>query len=285
MQELKDRVAVVTGGGSGIGAALARALAAQAMDVVVADVEMAGAEQVAGEVRAAGRRGLAVQVDVSQRESVEALAERCYRELGGCHLLCNNAGVFVVGTIQSRTAQDWEWVLGVNLMGVVHGLTAFLPRMLAEPGEKHIVNTASIAGLIPTPGVGVYATSKYAVVGLSEHLRLDLARHGIGVSVLCPGGVVTGIMRSDRNRPAALAGAPAVSEEGLQQMSAAASRRDDEMQPPEAIAAAVIDGVRANDAYILTHPHYRRLVERRCAELMRGFDRADARSTSLGGPR
>jgi NAD(P)-dependent dehydrogenase (short-subunit alcohol dehydrogenase family) len=284
MQELKDRVAVVTGGGSGIGAALARALAAQGMDVVVADVEMAGAEQVADEVRAAGRRGLAVQVDVSQRESVEALAERCYRELGGCHLLCNNAGVFVVGPIQNRSAADWEWVLGVNLWGVVHGLTAFLPRMLAEPGEKHIVNTASIAGLIATPGIGIYAASKYAVVGLSEHLRLDLAKHGIGVSVLCPGGVVTQIMRSDRNRPAALAGAPAVSEASLQQMSAAASRRDDEMQPPEAIAAAVIDGVRANDAYILTHAHYRGLVEKRCAELMRGFDRADAR-TQPGGPR
>ena len=168
-----------------------------------------GAEQVADDVRAAGRRALAVQVDVSSADSVEALAERCYRELGGCHLLCNNAGVFVVGAIQSRTAKDWEWVLGVNLWGVVHGLLAFLPRMLAQPGEKHIVNTASTAGLIPTPGVGVYATAKYAVVGLSEHLRMDLAKHAIGVSVLCPGGVLTQILRSERNRPAELGGAAA----------------------------------------------------------------------------
>jgi NAD(P)-dependent dehydrogenase (short-subunit alcohol dehydrogenase family) len=285
MQELKDKVAVVTGGGSGIGAALARALAAEAMDVVVADVEMTGAEQVAEDVRAAGRRGLAVQVDVSRLDSVEALAERCYRELGGCHLLCNNAGVFVVGSIQSRSAKDWEWVLGVNLWGVVHGLTAFLPRMLAQPGEKHIVNTASISGLIPIPSVGVYATTKYAVVGLSEHLRMDLARHAIGVSVLCPGGVLTQILRSERNRPAALGGAPAISAEDLQQMSAGTARREDEMQPPEAIAAAVLDGIRANDAYILTHPHYRTQVEARCAELMRGFDRAEARSSSRAGPR
>jgi NAD(P)-dependent dehydrogenase (short-subunit alcohol dehydrogenase family) len=285
MQELKDRVAVVTGGGSGIGAALARALAAEGMDVVVADIEMAGAEQVADDVRAAGRRGLAVQVDVSRQDSVEALAERCYRELGGCHLLCNNAGVFVVGSIQSRTARDWEWVLGVNLWGVVYGVLAFLPRMLAQPGEKHIVNTASISGLIPIPSVGVYATAKYAVVGLSEHLRMDLARHAIGVSVLCPGGVLTQILRSERNRPAALGGAPAVSAEDLQQMSAGTARREDEMQPPEAIAAAVLDGIRANDPYILTHPHYRRRVEARCAELMRGFDRAHARASSPGRQR
>ncbi len=276
MQELEGRVAVVTGGGSGIGAALARAFAAQGMHVVVADVEVAGAEQVAADVRAAGQRALAVHVDVSQLDSVEALAERSYRELGGCHLLCNNAGVIVLGPIESRTAKDWEWVLGVNLWGVVHGLLAFLPRMLAQPGEKHIVNTASTAGLIPTPGVGVYATAKYAVVGLSEHLRMDLAKHAIGVSVLCPGGVQTQILRSERNRPAELGGS-SVSAEDLQQMSAGAARHADEMQAPEAIAAAVLDGIRADDAYIFTHPHYRSRVEARCAELMRGFDRADAR--------
>jgi NAD(P)-dependent dehydrogenase (short-subunit alcohol dehydrogenase family) len=276
MQELKGRVAVVTGGGSGIGAALARAFAAHGMDVVVADVEIAGAEQVAAEARAAGRRALAVHTDVSKPASVEALAERTYRELGGCHVLCNNAGVFVMGSIESRTAKDWEWVLGVNLWGVVHGLLAFLPRMLAQPGEKHIVNTASTAGLIPTPGVGVYATAKYAVVGLSEHLRMDLAGHAIGVSVLCPGGVQTQILSSERNRPAEL-GAPQAPAEDLRQRAAGGTRHPEEMQPPEAIAAAVLDGIRENDAYILTHAHYRRRVEARCAELMRAFDRADAR--------
>ena len=278
MQELKGKVAVVTGGGSGIGAALARAFAVEGMDVVVADIERAGAERVAAEVRGAGRRAFAAQTDVSQREAVEALAERTYRELGACHVLCNNAGVLVAGSLEGRSLEDWEWVLGVNLWGVVHGLTAFLPRMLAQPGEKHIVNTASISGLIPIPGVGVYATAKYAVVGLSEHLRMDLARHAIGVSVLCPGGVLTQILRSERNRPAALGGPPAISAEDLQQMSAGTARREDEMQTPEAIAAAVLDGIRANDAYILTHPHYRGKVEARCAELMRGFDRAAARS-------
>jgi len=276
MQDLKGRVAVVTGGGSGIGAALARAFALHGMDVVVADIEAAGAEKVAADVRTSGRRALAVRTDVSKLASVEALAERTYRELGGCHVLCNNAGVIVVGSLESRTAKDWEWVLGVNLWGVIHGLLAFLPRMLAQPGEKHILNTASTAGLIPTPGVGVYATAKYAVVGLSEHLRIDLAKHEIGVSVLCPGGVQTQILRSERNRPLEL-GAPQVFPDDLRRMATGEERHPDEMQPPEAIAAAVVEGIRANDAYIFTHAHYRTRVEARCAELMRAFDRADAR--------
>jgi len=282
MQDLEGRVAVVTGGGSGIGAALARAFAFHGMDVVVADIDAAGAEQVAADARAAGRRALAVQVDVSKLASVEALAERSYRELGGCHVLCNNAGVIVVGSLESRTAKDWEWVLGVNLWGVVHGLLAFLPRMLAQPGPKHIVNTASTAGLIPTPGVGVYATAKYAVVGLSEHLRMDLAKHEIGVSVLCPGGVQTQILRSERNRPAEL-GTPRVSPDDLRRMATGEERHPEEMQPPEAIAAAVLEGIQGNDAYIFTHPHYRSRVEARCAELMRGFDRADARQRRTTG--
>ena len=278
MLELAGKVAVVTGGGSGIGAALARAFASQEMDVVVADVDVAGAEKVAADVRAAGRRALAVPTDVSKLASVEALAERTYTELGGCHVLCNNAGVMVIGALESRSIHDWEWVLGVNLWGVIHGIQAFLPRMLAQPGEKHIVNTGSTAGLMPTPGVGIYATAKYAVVGLSEHLRMDLARRAIGVSVLCPGGVQTQILRSERNRPSEL-GAPQVSPDDFRRMASADERPPDEMQTPEAIAAVVIDGIRANDAYILTHAHYRKGVQARCAALMRGFDAADARKS------
>ena len=204
MLELRDKVAVVTGGGSGIGAALARAFAAQGMDVAVADVDVAGAEKVAADVRAAGRRALAVPTDVSEFSSVEALAARTYDELGACHVLCANAGVLVMGAFETRSPADWEWVLGVNLRGVLHCAQAFVPRMIAQPGEKHIVNTGSIAGLASAPGLAVYGTSKFAVVGFSEHLRHDLARHGIGVSVLCPAGVQTKILSSDRNRPAEL---------------------------------------------------------------------------------
>jgi NAD(P)-dependent dehydrogenase (short-subunit alcohol dehydrogenase family) len=276
MRELAGKVAVVTGGGSGIGAALARAFAAVGMDVVVADIEAEAAERVAAEVRATGRRALAVRADVSNSESVEALAARTYDELGACHVLCNNAGVLLMGALETRTPKDWEWVLGVNLWGVIHGVLAFVPRMLAQPGEKQIVNTGSMAGLVAAPGVGVYGTAKFGVVGLSEHLRRDLAGHDIGVSVLCPGGVQTKILHSERNRPPDL-GTSKVSREDVQLMMGAGPIHPDEMQPAEVIAAAVVEGIRANDAFIVTHSHYRAAVEARHAELMRAFDKADAR--------
>ncbi len=276
MRDLAGKVAVVTGGGSGIGAALARALASEGMDLVVADIQADAAERVASELRAIGRRALALEVDVSSGESVEALASRTFAEFGACHVLCNNAGVLVMGGLESRTRKDWEWVLGVNLWGVVNGVLAFVPRMLATPGEKQIVNTGSTSGIMAAPGVGVYGTAKYGVVGLSEHLRHDLARHGIGVSVLCPGGVQTNILRSERNRPADL-GKSKVSREDVELMIGRGPLHPDEMQPPEAIAAAVVEGIRANDAFIVTHAHYRASVEARHVELMRAFDKAEAR--------
>ncbi len=276
MRELAGKVAVVTGGGSGIGAALARAFAGEGMDVVVADIEAEAAERVAADLRATGRRALAVRADVSDFESVEALAARTYDEFGACHVLCNNAGVLLMGAIETRTSKDWKWVLGVNLWGVIHGVQAFVPRMLAQPGEKQIVNTGSTAGLVAAPGVGVYGTAKFGVVGFSEHLRRDLAQHGIGVSVLCPGGVQTKILQSDRNRPADL-GKSKVSREDVELMLGAGPIHPDEMQPPEVIAAAALEGIRANDAFIVTHAHYRAAVEARHAELMRAFDKADAR--------
>jgi len=276
MRELAEKVAVVTGGGSGIGAALVRAFARERMDVVVADVDLAAAEKVAGEVAASGRRALAVRTDVTDRASVEALAARTYAELGACHVLCANAGVLVMGAFETRSAHDWEWVLGVNLFGVLHCAQAFVPRMIAQPGEKHIVNTGSIAGLAAGPGIGVYGTSKFAVVGFSEHLRHDLARHAIGVSVLCPAGVQTRILSSERNRPEAL-GVSKVSRSDVELVLSGGKPHPEEMQPPEVIAEAVLDGIRANDAFIVTHPHHRAAVEARHAELMRAFDEAERR--------
>jgi NAD(P)-dependent dehydrogenase (short-subunit alcohol dehydrogenase family) len=155
--------------------------------------------------------------------------------------------------------------------------------MLAQPGEKQIVNTGSMAGLVAAPGVGVYGTAKFGVVGLSEHLRRDLARHGIGVTVLCPGGVQTKILHSERNRPPDL-GKSKVSREDVQLMMGAGPIHPDEMQPPEMIAAAVVEGIRANDAFIVTHAHYREAVEARHAELMRAFDKADQRRRARATP-
>src|SRR6185437_4033259 len=172
--------------------------------VVEADLDEAGmAETVAGVVQA-GRRGLAVKTDVSHLADVQALADRAFAELGAVHVVCNNAGVALWGGLESVSHQDWEWAMGVNLWGVIHGVEAFVPRMVAQKQPGHVVNTASMAGLIASQGLGVYNTTKYAVVGLSETLQKDLRGHDIGVSVLCPMGVNTRIRQSERNRPATL---------------------------------------------------------------------------------
>jgi NAD(P)-dependent dehydrogenase (short-subunit alcohol dehydrogenase family) len=199
MNQLAGRVAVVTGAGSGIGRALARALALEGARIVAADLDEAGMAETTRDLDA-----IAVRTDVTQRSRVLALADRAFSEFGAVHVLCNNAGVAVWGGLERATHQDWEWVLGVNLWGVIHGVEAFVPRMIAQGEGGHIVNTASMAGLVATQGLGVYNTSKYAVVGLSETLVKDLRPYRIGVSVLCPMGVSTQIRTSERNRPAAL---------------------------------------------------------------------------------
>ncbi len=277
MQELRDRVAVVTGAGGGIGRALALAFAAEGMDVVAADVDGEAVEAVAEEVRAAGRRALGVATDVSKRDEVEVLARRTWDELGGCHLLCNNAGVIVMGPLAERSDHDWQWVIDVNLRGVVNGLQAFLPRMRSLDGERHIVNTASISGLIALPWVGVYAATKYGVVAISETLRAELARDGIGVSVLCPGGVTTRILQAERNRPQELGGARERAKGTIRSLAASADTDADEMLAPEDVARAVVAGVRENDDYIFTHSRYREQIEAKHRALLAALDRAEAR--------
>jgi NAD(P)-dependent dehydrogenase (short-subunit alcohol dehydrogenase family) len=279
LRELSDRVAVVTGAAGGIGRALARALAAEGMHIALADLDADALAEVAEEVRARGRRALVVPTDVSKRESVEALAQRTFDELGACHLLCNNAGVLVLGPLEERSDLDWQWVVSVNLWGVVNGIQAFLPRMLLLPGERHIVNTASVSGLLALPWVGVYTATKYAVVGLSETLRADLARHGIGVSVLCPGGVVTGILQSERNRPATLGGREAGERAAgtVRAVGNAAGAGESEMLDPAEVARAVVEGVRGNELFILTHPRYRALLEERHRALLAACDTAESR--------
>src|SRR5579885_3814605 len=182
MQELRGRVAVVTGGGSGIGRALVHAFAAEGMAVVVADIEADAAETVAGEARQQGAQAVAVPTDVADPASIEALAARAEHDFGHVNVLCNNAGVFLAGSLAEATREEWAWLLAVNLLGVVEGVRACLPLLRkAGPREAHIVNTASGAGLSAPPGMGIYTTTKFAVVGYSETLRRDLAPEGIGV--------------------------------------------------------------------------------------------------------
>lgn len=270
MDDLQGKVAVVTGGGSGIGRGIALAAAREGMHVVLADIELDAAEGVAREVATEEVDVLAVQADVSAVGSVEALADRTFDRFGAVHLLCNNAGVFTLGALTDATAADWDWLLRVNVLGVVHGLHAFLPRMRAQDGEAHVVNTASMAGLIAPRGlpIGVYTATKYAVVGLSETLRMELEPDGIGVSVLCPGGVETRIWEAERNRPTELGGPQEMDSRGDFSAQGAAGEQLD----PEAVGRMVIAGVQANELYVLTHPEMQGLVRRRFDAIMAAFD-------------
>jgi NAD(P)-dependent dehydrogenase (short-subunit alcohol dehydrogenase family) len=266
MDQIRGKTAVVTGGGSGIGRALVLAFAGEGMNVAVADIEAGPAEAVASEARARGVKALAITCDVSSRASVGALADAAFAAFGHVDLLCNNAGVVTFHPAQQMKDSDWDWVIAVDLLGVVHGVEAFLPRMLKQGTGGHIVNTASIAGMVAgaAPGISSYTTAKYGVVGLSESLRPELAANNIGVSVLCPGGVRTQIVRAERNRPAEYGGPsepPAALAGGIQAG----------MEPAD-VAALVLRAVKENQLYVMTHQDTRAAVEARFKAIMDAYD-------------
>jgi len=231
--------------------------------VVVADIEQDAAETVAGEVRQREVRALAVRADVADPASLDALAARVERDFGHVNVLCNNAGVYIAGSLAEATREQWAWLLAVNLMGVIEGVRAFLP-LLRKAGalEAHIVNTASGAGLTTAPGIGVYNTTKYAVVGFSESLRRDLAPEGIGVSVLCPGGVNTRIFESERNRQPQFGGPATASRERTSTLA----QRD-----PADVAALVVRGIQENRLYLHTDIDLRRWYAQRFARIDADF--------------
>lgn len=208
MQELRDRTAVITGAASGIGRALAARAAREGMRLVLADVDAARLEATARELGVAADRVATRVVDVSRDDEVRRLADLAWERFGAVHLLCNNAGVGLGRVTWEHTLADWEWILGVDLWSVIHGVRHFLPRMMAQDADSRIVNTASVAGLLSTPGMAAYNVAKHGVVALSETLHKELAeaRSRVGVSVLCPFFVPTGIADSERVRPAHLAG-------------------------------------------------------------------------------
>jgi NAD(P)-dependent dehydrogenase (short-subunit alcohol dehydrogenase family) len=245
VDSLEGRVAVITGGASGIGRALAERLARDSVKIVVADLDETGLEDVVTAIRDQGGEALSVRTDVTDLAQVQALADRAFAAFGRVHILCNNAGVALWGGLENATHRDWQWVLGVNLWGVIHGLEAFLPRMIAQGEPGHVVNTASMAGLVATRGLGIYNTSKYAVVGLSETLVKDLKPYGIGVSVLCPMGVATRIRESDRSRPADLRNEAATRAEPVELMGRTLS--------PATVAEMVVNAIRDDRFYVITH--------------------------------
>jgi NAD(P)-dependent dehydrogenase (short-subunit alcohol dehydrogenase family) len=245
IDSLREKVGVVTGGASGIGRALAQGLAAEGMRVVVADLDEAGLAATVQAIRAAGGEALAVRTDVTRPDEVQSLADQAIHAFRGVHVLCNNAGVALWGGLEHATLRDWQWVLGVNLWGVIHGLQAFVPRMIAQREGGHILNTASMAGLIASQGLGIYNASKYAVVGLSETLAKDLRPYGIGVSVLCPMGVATQIRASERSRPTHLRNEAPSEAEPVELIGRTLS--------PETVAAMAIAAIRQNQLYVVTH--------------------------------
>ncbi|MCB0063612.1 MAG: SDR family NAD(P)-dependent oxidoreductase [Caldilineaceae bacterium] len=264
MNELVGKVAVITGAASGIGRALVERCVQAEMKVVLADVEVAALEEAEDALRAQGADLLAVPTDVANAESVATLAEKALAHFGAVHLLCNNAGVGVGGPIWQATVADWEWVLGVNLWGVIHGIRTFVPLMLAQEEPCHIVNTASIAGLVSTPGLGVYNVTKHGVVTLSETLYQELQAAGsqIGVSVLCPAWVKTRIGQSERNRPGVDGQTPVPTLGGRGIANAIA-----EGLAPAEVAAQVLAAVREDRFYVLTHPDFAPLIEQRHSDI------------------
>ena len=252
MQKLEGRVAVVTGGASGIGRALARAFVNENMRVVIADVQRPALEAVAEELRAAGGEVLAVATDVSVADDVSALAERAEQEFGRIHVVCHNAGVFAAGLSWEAPISDYAWVFDVNVWGVIHGVRAFTPLQLAHGDEGHIVITASMAALTSTPFCAPYVMSKHAVLALAETLHLELAAKNaaIGVSVLCPEVVNTRIAQSDRNRPAHhKRGGPSHPERDL--VEGALSSQTGVGLDPAAIAERTLAAIRDGRFYVL----------------------------------
>lgn len=264
MRQFQGRVAVITGGASGIGLSMARRFAAEGMKIVLSDVEEGALREAAAGLEEGGVEVHAQVTDVSSWQAVEALAGATRERFGGAHLVCANAGVVTAGTVDELTLQDWEWVLGVNLWGVIHTMKAFVP-ILREQDEAHLVGTSSTAGVICAPGIGPYNVSKFGVVALMETLHRELAKTPVGISVLCPGNVATGIATSRRNRPADLE----------DHADTKIGRRFDEHTPaviaeglsPDQVAEQVLEAVKAQHFWIFTEPVWKESLRERVERL------------------
>jgi NAD(P)-dependent dehydrogenase (short-subunit alcohol dehydrogenase family) len=275
VDEFEGRVAVVTGAASGIGRALSDAFAGLGMKLVLADIEPAPLEAAAEELRAAGADVFAVTADVSRYADVERIGTAAMDVFGALHVACNNAGVGGGGLTWEVDMETWQWVLGVNLWGVVHGLHAFTPRIIAS-GGGHIVNTASMAGLTSPPGMAPYNVSKHAVVTMSESMSVELAmtHPEVGISVLCPGWVRTRINESERNRPGFTPGADIDEDHALGEMRQMLDALIAEGLNPAAVANLVVEAIRARRFYVLTHPEWQDMVRDRVDRMLSGEDPA-----------
>jgi NAD(P)-dependent dehydrogenase (short-subunit alcohol dehydrogenase family) len=276
MREVVGKTAFVTGGASGLGLALGRKFAEAGMNVMLADIEADALAAAVEGLQGFGVRGVAC--DVTDPLSVEQAAERSFEEFGNVHVVCNNAGVAGGGGIEDISLDTWRWVLDVNLMGVLHGIRAFLPHMRAHAEGGHFVNTASWAGMQAGLGFSPYATSKFAVVGLSEGLAMEVRPLGIGVTVVCPGFVRTRIGESGRNRPQRYGPArtPDPTSPAGMLVAEIAERLRSGLDPSD-VAAQVLAAIRDDELYVFTHPEMRPEFEERLATIAAALDKAPLR--------
>jgi NAD(P)-dependent dehydrogenase (short-subunit alcohol dehydrogenase family) len=263
MEDVKGKVAFITGGGSGIGLGMAGAFIRTGMRVVIADIRPDHLEQAARLLEAGGAVH-AIQLDVTDRDAMSRAADETERVFGKVHVLCNNAGIAATGPMKLATYSDWDWTVSVNLGGVINGVQTFLPRILAHGEGGHIVNTSSMSGILPHAGAGLYITTKFAVVGMSEALRSELTVENVGVSVLCPGPVQTNIAECGRTRPAHLADTGyGESDKNRQQHSVSPLYMD-----AAKVGDRVLEGIKRNDLYIFTHSEFREGIRSRCEAVM-----------------
>jgi NAD(P)-dependent dehydrogenase (short-subunit alcohol dehydrogenase family) len=264
--DLQGRVAVVTGGASGIGRGIAEALLAEGAQVVIADVQEDALHAAAAEIGATG-----IRTDVSDLDSVQALAAEVVERFGTAHVVVNNAGIGPMGRIADLTIDDWRWMIDVNLWGVIHGIQAFLPILRANDEGGHIVNTSSMAGLVGAPNLGSYTLTKYGVLGLTEVLAKELEEDGskVGATVLCPGTIHTNIGTSSRNRPAGNSGS--LSDVDISQEGAEVDMSALRWMIPVEVGGIVVDAIRRGELYAITHPEWWPMVEERFAGIAAAF--------------
>jgi NAD(P)-dependent dehydrogenase (short-subunit alcohol dehydrogenase family) len=277
LRDLKGKTAFITGGAGGIGLEFASVFLAEGMNVVIADIEKPALERALDALKSHGGRVRGAVCDTAKRASLEKAAGEAFAAFGAVHLVCNNAGVGGgAGAMDEFSQQHWDWVMSVNLMGVVHGIAIFLPHMRAHGQGGHFVNTASMAGMLGQPFGGPYSASKAAVIGISETLFYELRGSNIGVSVLCPGFAKTRITSSERNQPADLAKDSRVTPSQAAAAQAALSIQAvaSGIEPSE-VAARTLQGIKDDDLYIFTHPAMRGLIDKRFARIASAYDKAD----------